>query len=146
MGRNSLPNLPHPLKSTHGAKAVANTPAAKPTLKTRKSPHSPITDKAAVLMAACDARRIAEGLSYAEVGRRVAVHKSDVSRALRLQEEPSARTLLALVGYFRVGDPANLALNERRVALLTELQATLTRGARIAGDLAQLAALGPPEA
>ena len=76
------------------------------------------SDRSIRLMSACEARRIALGLSYADVNRGTSVDQSDVSRALRLIEEPTARTIRRLCSFFEIDGIDNLARSDAEIAIL----------------------------
>ena len=89
-------------------------------------------------MTLCEAKRVSLRMTYADVGRATSVDPSDISRALRLREEPTERTVRALVSYFGVADMRGVSLKQREIALFIELQAALTKAADKVGELAKL--------
>ena len=90
----------------------------------------PIGAATAKLMSLCEAERVAQRMSYADVGRATGIKSSDISAALRLREEPTKRTVRELVAYFGFGKLGRaVSLKQREVALLIEMEAAFTRAA-----------------
>lgn len=123
------------------AKRLRDTHKPKRRLKRTRAPYvrrRPIASETARLMTLCEAKRVTARMTYADVGRATAVDKSDVSRALRLREEPTKRTVRALVSYFEVADMRGVSLRQRELALLIEMEAALTKAADKIGKLVKL--------
>ncbi len=76
------------------------------------------SDRSIRLISACEARRNTLGLSYADINRGVGVDQSDISRALRLIEEPTARTIRRLCSFFEIDGIDDLAREDAEVAIL----------------------------
>ena len=91
------------------------------------------SDRSIRLMSACEARRNTLGLSYADINRGTGVDQSDISRALRLIEEPTARTIRRLCTFFEIDGIDNLAREDAEVAILYGIA---HHGGRI-GELAE---------
>lgn len=150
--RTPLPNIGQRVGATQGRKAANGPPCAQnaaTALKTAISRHRPITPATARVMAVCEARRREWGFAFARVAREACLDKADVSRALGLKEEPSARTRGALITYFGVADASALSIRERVVVLLMEIGAGARQQAEAVDELVKLIELrtlqGPPE-
>lgn len=76
-------------------------------------------------------------MTFAEVGRATRVHRADVSRALRLTEEPTDRTKRRLCSFFDISEYAGLRRDELRTASLYELAYYGRRIAEVAERLAE---------
>lgn len=110
------------------------------------SKHRPISPASARLMAVCEAKRVADGLSYGALAREILVDKADLCRALKLKEEPSARTRGALVSYFGLADAAALTARERESVLLMQAGAAARQTADSLEAIIKLrVACDPPE-
>jgi len=66
-------------------------------------------------------------MSLPDVAHATGLDKSDVAKALKLKEQPTAQTLGRLCEYFSIASAADLKTSERKRALLVSIDATLVR-------------------
>jgi hypothetical protein len=71
----------------------------------------------------------------ASLSRETGIDKADLSRALRLVEEPSLRVLSTLCEFFGVSSATELLAAERERVLLIELKTKLADAAELVGQL-----------
>lgn len=101
----------------------------------RKRHGRPLTPETRRLLDVIHSRFDAGPLTVSGVAEKIGCDKSDVSRCLRLTEEPTTRVLAALCEFYGVAKGTELLVAERERLLLVRLETKLNDAARLAGEL-----------